>query len=261
MKITYQNPGFQHSLDSLLLFLTGEETPFWTGPIRHFYPEVDIDALFKMNEADKKKYVEDVFFGVYQKLKDELDRKADMYNAHFTVHQKQIESALSDAFQVDAGALYNDLKGNVTLNPISPRFLQERYFDLFHMNSERGALGISLHEVIHYFWFHVWHEHFGDDYSEYETPSLKWILSEMVVEPIMRDERLRSLNPYFPKENGGCIYPYFRDMKADGALVLEELEKMYCASGITDFMEASYAYCMKHEKAIRRHMEAAENAF
>ena len=50
-------------------------------------------------------------------------------------------------------------------------------------------------------------------------------------------------------------------MKADGALVLEELEKMYRPNGITDFMEASYAYCLKHEKTIRSHIEAAENAF
>ncbi len=28
--------------------------------------------------------------------------------------------------------------------------------------------------------------------------------SEMVVESIMRDRRLSSINPYFPRENGGC---------------------------------------------------------
>ncbi|MFR5786273.1 MAG: hypothetical protein ACLUHE_03445 [Christensenellales bacterium] len=48
-----------------------------------------------------------------------------------------------------------------------------------------------------------------DNYDEYERPSLKWILSEMVVESVMRDERLSSINPYFPRENGGCVYPYF----------------------------------------------------
>ena len=38
----------------------------------------------------------------------------------------------------------------------------------------------------------------------------------MAVEPVMRDERLSSINPYFPREEGGCVYPYFYDMVLDG---------------------------------------------
>ena len=129
MKIVYRNPGFQHSLDSMLLFLTGDETPFWTGPIRHFYPEVNIDALGSMDAPGRKQYLADVLGRIYEKLQNELARKAEAYNAHFALHRRSIECALSEAFEVETGTLFNDLTGNVTLNPISPRFLQERYFD------------------------------------------------------------------------------------------------------------------------------------
>ena len=173
----------------------------------------------------------------------------------------QIEDALTDAFGLDTSSIFNDLTGNVTLNPICPRFLKEHYFDIFYMNSERGALGLSLHEVIHYFWFHVWNGHFGDSYDEYETPSLKWILSEMVVETIMSDERLSSLNPYFPKENGGCIYPYFQNMIVNGYPILDTIDTLYRRNSITDFMETSYEYCLKHENEIRKHIDVAENTF
>lgn len=67
---------------------------------------------------------------------------------------------------------------------------------------------------------------FGDNDDEYERPSLKWILSEMVVESVMKDERLSSINPYFPRENGGCICPYFFDMMVDGKLILDTLDAM-----------------------------------
>ena len=99
---------------------------------------------------------------------------------------------------------------------------------------------------------------FGDNYDEYERPSLKWILSEMVVESVMRDERLSSINPYFPRENGGCIYPYFFDMVVDGKLILDILDAMYKSQSIEDFMRNSYTYCKEHEATIREHIQKSE---
>lgn len=99
---------------------------------------------------------------------------------------------------------------------------------------------------------------FQDSYDEYERPSLKWILSEMVVESIMKDKRLSSINPYFPRENGGCIYPYFFDMVVDDTLILDTLDDMYQSQNIEDFMCSSYAYCKEHEAAIREHIQNSE---
>lgn len=53
------------------------------------------------------------------------------------------------------------------------------------MNSDKGAIGSAIHEIIHFVWFYVWNQTFADSYEEYETPSLKWILSEMIVESVM----------------------------------------------------------------------------
>ena len=261
MNVTYKNPGYNHSIESILLFQTDDQTPFWSDAILHFYPQVNENELTKRNSADRKKYLGEVFAEIYDQAEVELDDKVLRYNAHFTKHKSQIEDALSDAFELDAYALFNDLTGNITLNPICPRFLNERYFDVFYKNSERGALGISIHEVIHFFWFHVWHNHFGDSYDEYETPTLKWILSEMVVETIMSDQRLRSINPYFPRENGGCVYPYFQDMTINGTPILESVNDFYRNNRITDFMKKTYAYCVKHESAIRHHILEAEKTF
>ena len=144
------------------------------------------------------------------------------------------------------------------MNPIEPRFLKEKYFDIFYLNSERGAIGESIHEIIHFFWFYVWNRVFGDSYDEYERPSLKWILSEMVVESVMKDFRFSSINPYFPREHGGCIYPYFFDMKAGDALILDTLDEMYREKPIEEFMKCSYAYCQQHEAEIREHIRKAE---
>ena len=48
-----------HSLDSISLFLTGDETSFWSAPIFHFYPQLDKDMLMSLNSSDKHKYLND----------------------------------------------------------------------------------------------------------------------------------------------------------------------------------------------------------
>lgn len=262
MNLTFRNPGFAHSVDSILLFQTDNQTPYWSDTLLYFYPQIDKEELAKRDLAGRRQYISDTLSDLYSKeIKQEIDQKVIAYNAHFARNKDQIEDALSEAFSMDTRSVFNDLTGNVTLNPVCPRFLKAHCFDIFCKNSERGALGMALHEIIHFLWFDRWHRHFGDDYAQYETPSLKWILSEMVVEPIMRDLRLSSINPYFPRKNGGCVYGYFQDMIIDGKPILDTLDGLYRKHTITDFMEASYCYCQKFEKEIRQHIQAAEQQF
>ena len=262
LKIAYRNPGFEHSIDSIMLFETDDQTPYWSDALLYFYPQVKKQELARRNLAERRAYVHEMLYDqYYREIKTEIDEKVDAYNLHFMNHREQIEAALSEAFELDARSVFNDLVGNMTMNPVGPRFLKARCFDIFYKNSERGALGASIHEVIHYIWFYVWNRHFGDRYEEYETPSLKWILSEMVVESVMHDKRLSSINPYYPRENGGCVYRYFQNMVIEGKPILETLDRSYRENGIHDFMELSYRYCLAHEDEIRAHIREAEKEF
>ena len=262
LKIKYRNPGYEHSIDSIMLFQTDTQTPYWSDALLYFYPQVEKKELAERNLIDRRQYVYEKLYDQYHReIKREIDDKVIAYNDHFMKHKEQIEDALSEAFDLDTRTIFNDLVGNITMNPVGPRFLKAHYFDIFYKNSERGAIGVSIHEVIHYIWFYVWNRHFKDHYDEYETPSLKWILSEMVVESIMHDKRLCSINPYYPRENGGCVYRYFQNMVIDGKPILETLDRYYRENRILDFMEASYQYCLRFEKEIRSHICEAEKEF
>ena len=261
MHIEFSNPGFEHSIESILLFQTDGESAYWTDSIYYFYPTLDKSRIDSLNPDGKREYITAELRKTYDALQDTWSEKLDAYNAHWQNHRAQINDALSDAFSVDAHALFNDLKGYITLNPVCPRFLRERCIDVFHLNSHRGCIGLTIHEMIHFLWFHVWNSIHHDSYDEYERPSLKWILSEMVVESIMRDERLSSINPYFPRENGGCVYGYFQDMVIENRPILETLDEIYRTHSMPDFMKCGYDYCLKNETAIRAHIEKAEQAF
>lgn len=258
MEVTFVNPGVDYMLQQIMMTQTEGESEFWTEPLYYFYPQLDKDYAKSLPFLERKDYFGKVLREVYHGLEGTIQEKVAAYSQHWADCREQITLALSDAFQADCANLLNDLRCNISMNPIQPRFLREHCFDIFYLNSEKGAIGGSIHEIIHFVWFYVWNRLFGDSYEEYERPSMKWILSEMVVEPIMRDPRLSSINPYFPREQGGCIYPYFFDMKTGDRLILDVLEEMYHRLPMEEFMKESYGYCQEHEEEIRAHIRKTE---
>lgn len=259
MDITFVNPGVDYMIDRIMAFQTEDESAFWSEPLFHFYLQIDKAYAASLPFSERKIYIERTMRAVYAELENTINEKAVLYAHHWAACKAQITAALSDAFDVNCASLFNDIRCNLSMNPIEPRFLKERCYDTFYLNSEKGAIGEGIHEMVHFVWFHVWNRLFEDNYDEYERPSLKWILSEMVVESVMKDERLCSINPYFPREHGGCIYPYFFDMTVDGKLILDTLDAMYRSQSVEDFMRNSYAYCKEHEAAIRAHIQKSES--
>lgn len=258
MEVTFVNPGVDYMIERIMDFQTEAESAFWSEPLYHFYPQLDKAHATSLPFPERKAYIEQTMRAVYADLEASIHEKVALYARRWSACKPQITAALSDAFNVDCAGLFNDIQCHVSLNPVEPRFLKERCYDTFYLNSAEGAIGAGIHEIIHFVWFHVWNKVFRDSYDEYERPSLKWILSEMVVESVMKDERLSSINPYFPREQGGCVYPYFFDMVVGGTPILDTLDSMYRSQGIEDFMRSSYAYCKEHEIEIRTHIQKSE---
>lgn len=251
MRLKFINPELEYSIDSILPFHDGTHSEFWTNSLFYFYPKIDKNKFNTLTEAKRREYLrENLSEAINFK---ELDKKVIDYQNYWDANAVDIQKALEDAFEIPLSDKLNDMIANITLNPICPRFLEDTRFDIFHLNSEKGALGMALHEIIHFIWFFVWNTHFQDDKNEYESPHLKWIFSEMVVDPIMRhDKRLHSINPYF---ESGCVYDYFYSMKIGGNSILETMLSLYENNSINAFMEKGYKYCLDHEEEIRNQMK------
>lgn len=252
MELHFCDPGLDYSLDIIMEFQQSDLSGWWKQPLFHFYPQIDRTKFDRLDASSQRLYLRQELQHIYEAAKPEICCKLGLYAAHWQKYKPQIEDAFSEAFQADSRGLFSDMTANITLNPTCPRYLDTHSFDLFYLNSERGALGLSLHEMIHFFWFHTWHQLFQDDFSEYETPSLKWIFSEMAVEPIMRDKRLSDINPYF---EDGCVYEYFYHMKIDGTPILEMLYEMYRQNDMQNFMQKGFLFCQEHESEIRLQMK------
>ena len=258
MDIQYVNPGFQYSIQSIVEFQKEDNSSFWNDSLYFFYEELDKEVAFQLTMEEREEYITNILKVYYQEKEASIQEKIVTYQQYWNQYKEQITEALTEAFQLDCSEILNDLTCNITLNPVCPRFLEEKSFDLFYLNSEKGALGVTLHELIHFVWFVVWNKVFLDSYQEYESPTLKWLVSEMVVEAIMSDERLSSLNPYYPREHGGCIYPYFFYMEIEGKQILDTIYELYKTNSMIDFMKKSFAYCQLHESEIRKQITEYE---
>ena len=255
MKLVFTLADVDYNVQSISQFLDNSQTAYWTEPIFAFTPQIDRSKIYQLEKQDQELYLRTIFTQLVEENKNTLKAKRIAYQNHWEICLPQITKALNSAFKINLEEEFNDMNAKITFNPICPRSLSEHSFDLFYLNSDKGAVGIAIHEIIHFIWFKVWQEIFHDQAEEYETPHLKWILSEMVVDPIMRDPLLSLINPYFET---GCVYDYFYTLFIDNKCILDHLYEMYQQMPIDKFMHASYKFCQNHEAEIRHHIETNE---
>lgn len=246
MNLTYRNPGLEYMVQSIAEFQSREQSDAFRDSLYYFFPQFDLGRMDALDAQGRTDYIRDGLQSPWTENEGPLRDKLQAWQGHWDTHRTVVEEAFSDIFDFPLADRFNDMTGNISFNPICPRYLETRSFDVFYLNSERGALGMALHEITHFVWFEKWHAHFGDDPTEYETPHLKWILSEMVVESLLADERLKPLNPYA----GHSVYDYFYTLTLDGKPALETLDALYRQHDITTFMEQGLAFCRQHEAAI-----------
>ncbi|WMM23806.1 hypothetical protein RBU61_12835 [Tissierella sp. MB52-C2] len=252
MKLIYKDPGYKYSAESISEFIKQDE--FWSEPIFHFFPElIEFKGLFNKS-SDNKNIIEEILGTVlelYKSREKEIQSKVISYQENWNRYEKLINERFSSIFEFDTREVFNDLVCNITLNPISPRYLKEHTFDVFYMNSDAGSIGSALHEIVHYLWFYLWNQKYKDSYEQYESPSLIWILSEAVVEQILKDKELDKINPY---HKNGNAYPYFYKMNIGGRLLYDYLDEIYKDNSIDKFMDKSYKFMVKNEEEIRSQM-------
>ena len=129
----------------------------------------------------------------------------------------------------------------INLNPISPRFLQEKMFDLHYECTEEYMLLNTVHELVHFAWFEIWKENFPDHKpEEYDWPHLDWLISEIVIEPIFKFSNLKKITTLNP------AYDYFYEEKIDGKTLADIANLLYQNSAnINDFQKNIYNFFHK----------------
>ena len=154
MQLTYAVPTLDQVFDNTLWVLDDNTCPpDWQDSVYNAYPAIDRTKSSSLPWAKRKKYLQAEFTKIYQSALPDFEQKADRLNALFQSHIVKLTTAFSQAFDVNATSILNDMKGYPNLNPIGPRWLEEHSFYLYYKWSDDYVFQSSLHEIIHFFWY------------------------------------------------------------------------------------------------------------
>lgn len=239
---------------NILKFQTDGVSAYWREKLFRAYPFLDENLCAKLPWEARKQYLTDELSAFYDKITPQLQQKLIATQKVWATNKAAVNDTYSKVFNVDCCSILNDMVAGISLNPICPRFLKEKFFSVVWAGDDDNFLKTALHEMIHFVWFYVWQQHFADKAEEYEKPHLKWILSELVIDTLVKDTAIRNLYPEAHRQQPA--YKYFYQMNINDTPILHTLSALNKqAKNIEEFMEISYKYCLENEASIRKEIQ------
>lgn len=256
MRLIWQQKDFDSDID-FILFHQKDNTPdWWRKQLFKAYPDLNYEHTRSLSESERFEYITRQMVIQTKKRQPDIENAIKIFSQKWDEQiAKKLDIAYKNAFDNDCSNILNDMTAQVGLNPICPRDIENHCFDIYHYFDPEYAMTTALHEITHFVWFYFWQKHFGDDPSEYDFPNLKWLLSEIVVETIIRNSDIAKLATQ-PKY---IAYSYFYDMTIKGNLIFDTMKTLYITrQGIYDFMEKSFEWIEINESELRKKITKAE---
>jgi len=219
----------------------------WSGIYSKAYPEFG-----KLIEGKSKKEIKTITREFFEKLHQDklkdLKSVAKKFQREWDKTGDELLTALSEIVEMKWPRNCKDMTAWVSLNPICPRFLDQKSFDIFWKFENSWMKRISVHEILHFIWFEKWKKVFPRyDKREFESPHLMWKLSEMVPLAILSDERLQKIFRHEPS-----VYDEWKSVSIGGKPLLGCIQEIYKErKSFEDFMKKSWKFVKKHEKELR----------
>ena len=256
MHLKWKQKNIKDDLEFILFMQQDNKPDWWSKRLFEAYPSLDYEHAKKLSESDRLDYIQNEMKKLAILCSDDIKNSIKMFQETWETVGKKLNRVYSSVFGFDCKEILNDMVGFVGLDPVCPRDIQQHTFDAFYRFSPEYAVSTALHEITHFVWFHFWQKHFNDDPVEYDSPRLKWVLSEIVVETIIRNSEINDLIEQ-PKY---IAYSYFYNMTINDELIFDTMKKLYLErKDIYDFMEKAYNWIKNNEPELRKKISKAES--
>lgn len=138
---------------------------------------------------------------------------------------------------------YPEIKCYVGYLPFYPRSAEDKCFFVSYHDEERVFSG-AVHEINHMIFWEKWKEMYGTRYVEPSFPDPLWYLEEIIVDPVLNDERVRRYTLY---ENRA--YPQFYVSRTGGPSIMERVKECYSLyrDDIAAFLRKSYEIVLSED--------------
>ena len=209
--------------------------PFFEKTIR-LYPELEC-----VKDVEDQKTREAIIREAVLKRLNENDPEIRNRIAHFSevfdsFIYKNIE-AQCNVLEYEWSRKYPIIRCYVGYIPFYPRNTELKRFFVSYQDEERVFSG-APHEINHMIFHEKWKQMHGADCKPPSWPDPLWYLEEIIVDPILHDERVQ---PYMLYDNRA--YPEFYEADHDdGSSIMDRIRQCYDANRnhIEEFIEEAY---------------------
>ncbi|MEK6926961.1 MAG: hypothetical protein AABX11_00865 [Nanoarchaeota archaeon] len=125
----------------------------WSRLYSKEYPEFGKLIEKVQNPEEIKKISNDFFKKLYYDKLKELEKIAKSFQIEWDKEGEQLLRALSKIVEKEWLQDWKEMKAWVSLNPICPRFIEQRAFDIYWKAPPDKMKSTALHEILHFIWF------------------------------------------------------------------------------------------------------------
>lgn len=192
------------------------------------------------DNQDTNEQIEDIVKKYYYDNLNLIKEKIIEYSNIWNKYNDLYLDALSKYFEVSLNNI-SIIPAYVGIIPIFPRYLDSYSFSIGIVEEEK-LIETVAHEILHFFWFEKWKEIFLDyNEEEFESPSLIWKYSEMVVDPILNSKIFKDIFKINYK-----AYDSFYSLYDKKAKVMDKLKEIYNENtSISNKILLGYEYIKK----------------
>ncbi|MBQ8749014.1 MAG: hypothetical protein IJZ29_00890 [Clostridia bacterium] len=194
---------------------------------------IDKSKLQYLNNSDRYKFILSKIENKLNQNQQYLSEKAKAFEEEWNSVSAEIFNIYSKIFNLQ----FNEDKHcqvNIGVNPICPRYIQEKSFDINY--KQKSCIPIAIHELLHFYWFDYWNEHLYKlkDF-EMENPTLTWAFSEIAIDTLVNCSPLLK---YF--SNTEVAYDYFYEIKYKDKPLVNVLRDLYYKNGLKTYMTEGF---------------------
>lgn len=155
-----------------------------------------INKIFSLeDESEQINFLRKYVSEFRKEKKKVIEQNKIFYNNEWLKIEKVFFTRLSEILQIEWPNSKKTIKAMISINPISPRFLDDWSFSLFyHYKKTSHAMEVIMHESCHFLYFEKFKTIYPNISSEkFEYPYIEWHLSEIIAPIILNDNRIQSL--------------------------------------------------------------------
>ena len=222
-------------------YLTLEETSnilSWTLKDTDNILSVKEGTLFlypELKRLTKEDNIKDIIQDRYNNFIKENNNLREEYTTIWNEYNDKYMLEISNYLNIKWPKEYKEISVGIGLIPVCPRYIKEKAFDI-HKKNKEDLIDTCMHELCHFLFFEKCKEIYPNwKYEDFDSPSLLWYLSEIIIDPILNSDGIQKIY----KHKFKC-YDIFYNVEIDNINLLDKITSIYKNNNIETAIKESY---------------------